>query len=189
MMASLLKLSVVLFLYSSTVLGSPTINIDTKYYAIYGLNSKELRKEMNAKSSIKQYGNTFDAYTSWYVNWRFKWDTNSSQCYMTNVTSTVDVNFTLPKWVNRDDSNSTLIRKWDQYHTALIDHENGHKDIGVNAAKEIESQLLKLSSSNCSSLERKANTLGKKILNEYIAIEKEYDKETNHGMNNGTKFP
>jgi predicted secreted Zn-dependent protease len=115
--------------YSSTVLASPTVNIDTKYYSIYGSSSKELRKEMNAKGSIGHSGNTYDAYTSWYINWRLNWNMNNGECHMTNVTST------------------------------------------------------------CSALERKANTLGKNILNKYISIEKTYDQKNNHGISNGAKFP
>ena len=108
---------------------------------------------------------------------------------MTKVTSTVNVKFTLPKWKNRGDSNGMLRNKWDKYYMALINHENGHKKFGIGAAEEIESQLIKLSSKSCKTLEKKANALGKNIIDKYASLEKEYDEETNHGMNNGAIFP
>ncbi len=186
----LLKASFFTFLFSGSALATPKVSVETKYYPIYGATADMLRKEMNTKSSIRQSGKTYDAYTYWYVSWRFNWNTKNGQCHITTVSSTVDVKFTLPKWVNCNDSDSTLKNKWDRYYSALIDHENGHKDFAVNAANEVEEKLLKLtSSSSCPLLEERANALGTKIINKHIALEMKYDKSTNHGMNNGAKFP
>ena len=188
MITHLLRITA-LFAFASTALASHTVNIDTKYYAIYGTSAGELRREMNSKSPITQSGKTYDAYTTWYINWRFNWNTNGEQCKITKVTSTVDVKFTFPKWINRNDSNNTLKSEWDSYYKALTRHENGHKQFGVEAAEEIEGKLMQLSSSSCQALEEKANAVGKQILDKYISLEKKYDEETNHGMNDGAIFP
>ena len=188
-MKKIIIISTIISLLSTTVAAEPTVNIETKYYSIYGSSANELREAMNTKSPVRQSGNTYDAYTSWYVNWRFNWDSYNGECYMTKVTTTVDVEFTLPQWINRNEANSSLKEHWDNYYSALIDHENGHKDFGINAAREIESKLLTLSSKRCSSLEKKANSLGTSIINKYATKEKRYDRTTNHGMNEGAVFP
>ena len=185
----LIKTSILLCLLSNSAFAAPKVNINTEYYSIYGSTANELRNEMNTKSSIKQSGNTYDAYTSWFVNWRFNWNENHGKCSMTNVKTTVKVNFTLPKWKNSNSAAVDLKKRWTHYYNALITHENGHKDFGVNAAKEVESRLSVLSAKSCSSLKSKANRLGKKIIDKYIVLEKKYDKNTNHGMKNGAVFP
>jgi predicted secreted Zn-dependent protease len=183
------KTSILFCLLSSSAFATPKVNINTEYYSIYGSTANELRNEMNTKSSIKQSGNTYDAYTSWFVNWRFNWNENNGQCSMTSVKSTVKVNFTLPKWENSNSAAVNLKQRWKPYYNALIAHENGHKDFGINAAKEVEKRLSVLSAKNCSSLKSKANSLGKKIIDKYVTLEKEYDKNTNHGMKDGAVFP
>ena len=189
-MKILLKVLFLIFLVSDSVSATPIVNVETKYYKIYGATADVLRKEMNTKSPVRQSGNTYDAYTSWYVNWHFNWNISKRHCHMTTVTSSVDVEFTLPKWMNRNESNNDLKNKWDRYYSALIDHENGHKNFGINAANEIEEQLSGLpSSSSCALLKQKANTLGKEILDKYRTNEKKYDRNSNHGVNNGAKFP
>lgn len=188
-MYHLIIISIVLCIFSNNTLASPKINVTTEYYTIYGVTANELRNQMNTKSSIKQSGNTYDAYTSWFVNWRFNYNKNNGQCSMTSVKTTVKVNFTLPKWENSNGATVNLKKRWAYYYNALISHENGHKDFGVNAAKEVESRLLALSAKSCSSLKSKANSLGKKIIDKHVVLEKKYDKNTNHGMKNGAVFP
>lgn len=188
-MYHLIIISIVLCIFSNKALASPKINVTTEYYSIYGVTANELRNEMNTKSSIKQSGNTYDAYTSWFVNWRFKWNKNNGQCSMTSVKSSVKVNFTLPKWENSNSAAVNLKKRWTNYYNALITHENGHKDFGINAAKEVENRLSVLSAKNCSSLKSTANSLGKKIIDKYVFLEKKYDENTNHGMTNGAVFP
>ena len=38
-------------------------------------------------------------------------------------------------------------------------------------------------------LQKDANSAGHRILKKYAALEKTYDKETNHGIKNGAIFP
>jgi len=174
---------------SCCAFASPKVNETTQYYSIYGETADELRHEMNTKSTIKQAGSNYDAYTSWYVNWRFNWKKSNGQCFMKNVKSTIEVKYTLPKWVNSNNAPVYLKKRWTHYYNALIAHEKGHKNFGINAAKEVESRLSTLSAKNCANLENKANSLGKNIIEKYTALEKDYDKSTNHGMNNGAVFP
>lgn len=183
------KISILFCLVSSDACAMPKVNINTEYYLIHGSTANQLRNEMNTKSPIKQSGNTYDAYTSWFVNWRFDWKKKNGLCAMTRVKSTVKVNFTLPKWENSHSAEVNLKKRWTHYYNALITHENEHKDFGINAAKEVENRLSVLSAKNCSSLKTKANRLGKEIIDKYVVLEKKYDKNTNHGMKNGAVFP
>lgn len=186
----LLNIIFLTLILSTSVPATPTVNIETTYYIIKGSNANELRKEMNSKSTMRQDGELFDAFTYWDVNWQFNWNSKNEKCHITTVSSNLDVTFTLPKWTTRDKADKNTIKQWDRYYKALIQHENGHKNIAVQAAENIEKEILGLGpSSSCKGLEQKANQAGKKTLNKYIALEKEYDKKTNHGMKDGAIFP
>lgn len=168
----------------------PTVKETTKYYKVNGSSAGQVRKNMTAKSPIVFEGKKFDAYTKWDVSWNFFWEEGNDICSITSVETTVTVSFTFPKWIDYYNADVALQQQWDQYMEALVEHEHGHKNIGVAAAEEIEEELLEIDSfSTCSQLERAANKRGHEIINKYVDIEKEYDKKTNHGMNTGAVFP
>ncbi len=175
--------------YNTGVIAKPELKEETQYYAISGDSAEALRREMNSKSNISENGKTFDAYTRWNVRWNFNWENTASYCSMTTVTTSVDINFTLPSWVDRDSAPAALRKKWDRYYAALIEHEHGHKEFGVKAAKAIELSLSGMGRDTCSALQRDSGNQANKILEKYIAREKQYDIDTRHGMDDGAVFP
>lgn len=176
---------VLLLLTASSVQATPVVDTETEYYVVDGKDARAIRADMNAKREGR-----YDAYTAWHVKWRFFWDKQPNICTIMRVKSTVSVKFTLPKLAEHTIANQDAKNRWNRYYHALIDHENGHRDFGVNAAKEIEAALLDMNSyKNCTTLEKAANALAHKIVNEYIVDEKQYDIDTNHGLNNGAFFP
>lgn len=163
----------------------PVVETETTYYTVDGETAQEIRRDMNQKRSGK-----WDAYTKWYVKWRFFWRETKDECTIKRVKTHVDVQFTLPRLATPTRANADAKRRWRRYYDALIAHENGHRDFGVNAATEIGEALLAINSEpSCDELKRAANALGYRILDRYIAEEKQYDIDTNHGMNEGAVFP
>jgi len=183
-------LLVILSLYSLALAAEPVVSVTSHYYQIQGDTAKALRREMNTKSPVKQNGKRYDAYTAWSVKWRYTWDRTEHRCEINRVTTTVDVTFTLPDWQNYEAAPSALQQHWDDYYQALVAHEQGHQAFGVEAATEIEQGILALGPrENCQRLERDANKLGYKTIAAHSASEKQYDLDTNHGMNDGAVFP
>lgn len=177
-------------LLSLAVAAEPVVSVSSHYYQISGDTAKALRREMNSKSKVSQNGKRYDAYTAWSVKWRYTWDKTEHHCEINHVTTTVEVTFTLPHWQNYEEAPNALQQQWDAYYQALVAHEQGHQAFGVKAAEEIEQGILNIGSrENCKRLERDANAFGYKMIAEYSALEKQYDRDTNHGMNDGAVFP
>ncbi len=175
----------VLLLNPWIVYAAPDVNTQTEYYYVDGETAQEIRADMNSKRS-----GDYDAYTEWYVKWRFRWKSDDTECYLTSVTTTVDVKFSLPKLAEETVANEDAKRRWKHYYHALVEHENGHRDFGVKAANEVEYALSNMGSRrSCSTLETDANKLAKEIVRKFNALEKQYDVDTRHGMNNGAVFP
>lgn len=177
--------ALVLLVFVSVAQAEPEIDVSVAYYDIYGDAANELRSQMSRKGP-----RGFDAYASWYVRWRFDQRPSGNECRIADVSTSVKVEITLPRWVDEADADDALRARWSSYYTALVEHEYGHRDFGIRAAREIEDALGGLEpQSSCQALTRSANRTGKRLLGKIVAEEKAYDRNTNHGMNDGAVFP
>ena len=168
----------------------PRISINTNYYSLYSTSVSGLRKEMNKKGIKWTDGKTYDGFTSWYVKWRYEYYTSDDYCSLTNVDVSVDVEYTLPRWSVKLLGNMDLRIKWIRYSDALKKHEDGHRDFGIGAARDIEEALLSIGSRpRCDTLGADANAIAYRILDDFRRKETEYDRKTEHGRTQGAVFP
>lgn len=176
---------VIMGLVASTAQANPVVTTETNYYLVDGKNARAIRQDMNNKRTGK-----YDALTSWWVKWHFYWNTKAGLCKLTRVTTNVNIKFTLPKLMPESVANEDAKQRWNSYYSALIAHENGHRDLALEAAAEIETALLDMDADdNCNRLEKDANSLAHRIIDDYSALQKQYDLDTNHGINDGAVFP
>ncbi len=174
-----------LVLVVNAAYAKPVVNTETHYYLVDGKDARAIRRDMNTKRQGK-----YDAFTSWWIKWHFYWNTEDGLCKLTRVTTHVDIKFTLPKLMPETRADEDAKQRWDSYYAALIAHENGHRDLAIEAAAEIEAALLELEAvDNCKRLEKDANRLAHRIVDDYSLRQKRYDAKTNHGMNDGAVFP
>ena len=195
-MAFLIKIfpaKLVIFLLlglASLACAEPEIIITNDYYDIEGRTAAELREQMDRNGVLWTNGNTYDAYTGWNVKWNYRYRVTDHECSIESVATILNVEFRLPRWIDHADGPAALKRKWAAYMQALRRHEEGHKNIGVKAAAEIERSIAELEpAGNCDDLAETANALGRRIISEYAATEKEYDAQTNFGEAQGAVFP
>jgi predicted secreted Zn-dependent protease len=174
----------------STALAEPEISINRVYYSIEGGSADDILADIHIKSPVQHNGRRHTAQTRWHVNWRFWWHDNGDSCKITRVTTTLDVVYTLPRLKTGSSMPEDLLARWEAFNTALLEHEQGHKDLGVRAANEIENRISAMEpKDSCSRLEQDANRIARDVIDEYSRIEEEYDRSTNHGINTGAVFP
>ena len=78
---------------------------------------------------------------------------------------------------------------FDRYLSALSRHEQGHVQFGRDAAQAIDEGIAALPAApDCAALERRANTLGHRLLREHAEREKQYDRDTRHGASQGARL-
>ncbi len=114
-------LAMTLFAINPSV-AKPKISVKTKYYAITGDTSAELKRQMNRKGPRGNW-----ARADWYVRW-------SGSCRLS-----LEIRYVYPKWKNKSQAPAALRKKWDRMMKALQKHEKQHGQHGINAAREIES--------------------------------------------------
>lgn len=181
------KIILVMFLViSQVVFAEPSVSIKTEYYNVKGSTPNSIRKDMNNKRTGK-----YDAYTNWHVTWHFNTKKNlTRECEISDINISLNIKFIFPQWKADRAVNNDVKDRWNSYYTALINHENQHKDIAVEMAQEIEDTLGALNNENdCKNLRKNGNNAAHKILNTYKKKQHDFDKESNHGINDGAHFP
>jgi predicted secreted Zn-dependent protease len=82
------------------------------------------------------------------------------------------------------------MEKWDRYLNNLITHENGHRDMVVDAANDLSRAVVQLSPApTCADLDRNVRALFRKRMEIMNEDQREYDKTTKHGTTQGAVFP
>ena len=72
--------------------------------------------------------------------------------------------------------------QWTRYFTNLAQHEAGHARIGIAAAMEVGKRISDIGvQPSCDQVKRTINERADKVVEDYRAREKEYDRRTAHG--------
>lgn len=178
-------LILIFFVLIQPAFSEPIVTSRVKYYSISGDDAAELRAQMHNKGPIED-GKRYDAFTRYYVNWRYDYQQEDNDCRLKNIRVTVDINYQYPKWVNYESGSERMRLAWDDYITKLKAHERGHGTNGQNAANEIDMMLARMSAmANCKMLGAEANQKAYAILAKYQHADIEYDRETKHGITQG----
>ncbi len=179
-----MRLSILLFYLIALPLSSePEVNEITKTYDVKSNSIRNLLNTINHASPIKQNGLVYHGYTSTRVKWNYWWKQRRGYCKINRVKIKVTISYTLPE-LNTDSNDVKQV--WAKYYPALLLHENGHGQIAIDAAKEIETKLLQLPGSHsCEQLSEQANASAKRILELAKPKHQDYDQKTEHGKTQG----
>lgn len=158
-------------------------------YLIEGASETALRNEMNAKGPVSKDGRRYHAVTRWDIGWRFRLDRSAGRCAIGNLRVEVKITMMMPAWQNENSAPDALKKLWRDYQADLQAHENGHRQNGVDAAREIELGINELPPrESCDAAEAAANALGLKIVAKYRLKDMEFDRVTDHGRANRMGF-
>ena len=161
----------------------------TEYYEIKGGSDRELKKMMQSLGPKGSDGKRYYAHTAWQVNWNFYMGRRFGGCMIAGIQTTVNVKYLMPKWVDEKNGPEMVQKHWREFMQALQEHEKGHADIAMKAAKEIEEALPRTKLQPvCEAVAKKANESGQEIINKFVAMEKDYDSKTKHGKTQGAVF-
>jgi predicted secreted Zn-dependent protease len=155
-------------------------------YEIRGTNARELTQQMITLGPAVDDGRRFAANTRWNVRWTYPYARNAHGCTTGPVRADVTVKIVLPHWIP---VRTGLEAEWKRFSRALLEHEQGHRDIGVEAAREIAAALARIDAQpTCEALEELADSTGELLLQEARRRDKRYDRKTNHGESQGARM-
>ncbi len=168
----------------------PQISIDYAYYPVNGSTPGELRAGLDQLGPLDDSGRRHDMHTAWDVRWSYLYGREEGKCSLQGIQAAVSVTFTFPEWKASQGVSQELVERWQTYLKDAQTHEDGHKEIAVQAGKAILSALKDLPPySSCDETEAAADQKGTQILGEYRQKEIDYDRDTQHGATQGAIFP
>jgi predicted secreted Zn-dependent protease len=168
------------------VSAEPLVRMHTSYYYVNGPSASVLAAQIDRNGPPGADGKRYAGKTKWDVQWKFRHEQHGATCSMKEVAVAIGVAQTLPKWRNEAKGAAALKTRWQQFVDALKRHEDGHKDHGLAAGKEIQAALLSAKPvSNCEDLAAAANSVAEAIVTKYQKLDQDYDRKTDHGRSQG----
>ena len=148
-------------------------------YVVTGSTANQIRQSINQNRDME-----YDAYTGWYVGWRF------ADCFGNGLSVTVDLTYSFPEWEPSASASPQLIASWETYMDALFCHEYGHAKHGLDCANEVFTALSAIDAGgNCAEQQSRAAAAFDAILEVCNQRDAQYDADTNHGGTMGARFP
>lgn len=184
---SLIFLTVNIFL--NPVFAEPEIIIHTRHFPVFGNDSASIRNSIEKNGPVGKNGTRYHAHTVKDIKWDYRWIESNSMCRLTQLNVAINIEYLLPRLQNPASLDESLSNRWDSYYEKLFAHEEQHKDFAVMAARELEQSLESIPQMSCFQLENQLNDEADKILDKYDKLEREYDRKTNHGVNQGVILP
>ncbi len=187
-MRALLHLYLLLMLLPAAALAKVVQSLEFKTYEVPYRADTGLRRSISDASPIRQDGKVFHGYTQWHVNWQFWWNlTPDGRCAIHRTLTRVTGVITLPVLMGAPPD---VQQAFDRYAAALRHHEMGHFQFAQDAANGIDRGILALPpQTTCAQLGKAANRTGRRILDDAIRAEREYDRSTRHGRTQGVRLP
>lgn len=170
------------------IVATPT----TSPYKIQGKTAAELRSQMSQLVPLNSdEGKRFDASTVWDLDTQFtSGGKKGVSCKFKTISVTVKTTFILPDWTPPSGTSQALTDRWKKYLAALQTHEDGHKQLGIDAGNDFLTQLKAMPPApSCDALQKAAAQKRDAVKATFKQKHKAYDAKTDHGADVGAVFP
>jgi predicted secreted Zn-dependent protease len=168
----------------------PLINERVEFYEISGECEADLRNGMKDKGCAWKDGKKYHSLTSWSLKWDYDYIRTPQTCTVRSFQPVIDISTRYPKWAMTGNPPTELRGKWDRFMASLITHEEGHRDMVVEAVSEVEFSVMRiLPQVTCADLDREISKICRSRMQQLDEDSIAYDAETKHGLKQGAVFP
>ena len=171
-------------------LEAPDIHDTVEYRDIVGNNEAALTAALKEVGAATANGDRFAANTRWQLRWNFRVEAPpGGACRLTSAKTELDIHMTLPRWMPPKNASPVLVKRWSTFADALRKHEDGHRDMAIEAARVVTDRVgAAQPEKDCASLKRRLQRIADDTLQEYRDKESSYDVTTLHGQTQGASF-
>jgi predicted secreted Zn-dependent protease len=153
------------------------------YYDVQPRHGQGLFSAVQAASPIRQDNEIFQGFTNSKIGWSLQTQSNGALCHFSAIAVTINTTITLP--VLRS-AKSSAQKEFAVFLQALQQHELGHLQLNQATAKQLEYRLHQLPArGDCQALLDEADAIGTQLMQTMAAVNKEYDRRTQHGKTQG----
>lgn len=157
----------------------------TVTYKLEGDGLSEVRAAMRRIGPLDGGRHQF-GFTHVELGWSYPFERADGGCRTGPIHVEVEVTQTMPEWTATAATSGAASREWSRFMHALHVHEDGHRAIGLDTARQILAQQRELGTyPSCDALDAAANTVGDAALEAMRGRHREYDRTTRHGEDVG----
>ena len=168
---------------TESVYDNPHVAEVFDYYDINGTSEIELRRQMEVNGYLWEDGIRYAGMTFCNIRWMTYTRMNEELCVVDKVDVYADIKFRMPRWSNSYSAPPDVQSWWTSYYDGLLKHENGHRDLGVETAREIQRKIADVPpQKTCKELFETADNAGKLALERNKQLNRDYDALTKHGL-------
>lgn len=171
-------------------LEAPDIHDTVEYRDIVGNSQDALAAALKQVGATNASGDHFAASTRWQLRWNFRVEQHpGASCALASAKTELDIHMTLPRWMPPANAPPALVKRWNTFADALRNHEDGHRDIAVEAARVVTDRVANAQpEKDCGTLKKQLGRIADDTLREYHDKESSYDVTTLHGETQGATF-
>ena len=171
------------------VQAAPRVTVDLQHYLIKAKDAATIRSQIEKLGPVGKNGRRYHAYTQWKIEWGFRWIESNGRCKIQHTDVEVRIDMLLPR-LEPAQRSEDLQQGWDRYYAALLRHEQHHRNFGIAAATEIDTELNSIREwLVCNQMEQVVNERADAILLRYTEAERRFDERTDHGAKDGVVLP
>lgn len=165
-----------------TFAGDPHIRV--VYYDVGGATTEDLRRELDRKGPVDQFGYRRDAYTRWKIRWAWPLDKQRRPAF-DRTKASYEIRVFMPRWKPPLNVEPSLLRRWHRYVASMIEHERTHVQFVRANVPAIAQSIRDRAQQNPNFTVDEANALGSSIMKKVQQLDREYDRSTDNGINEG----
>ena len=178
-----------LALVATSAQATPVVNASVKEYTVTGATETTVRESLD-QSPVSPDGKRRVGYTQADIRWQYESRARKGVCRVVSVKVTLTAVTTLPRWDAPPGVPASLRQSWSRFLAALTAHEQGHTDIALKAAQQIEAALWRAPSpKDCTGVNKQLDKLANDLFDTATTAQEKYDDDADHGATQGVKFP
>jgi len=154
------------------------------FYDVEGETPEAVRASMLKRGPKDAGGKARFAYTDWHISWRWG-RTASGHVNTASITLECAAEVLLPRLRPKATTSVSFIRAWHEYVERMKRHELKHVEHVVARAPEIITRLRSARAKRGALSTTHANSVVTRVVNQIKALDRAYDRATNHGQTEG----
>ena len=174
-----MRLILVVMFLSLPAYGKLDVRQSTQNYPVYADVLGELLNTLDAASPVKRDGKVEHGHIQHQIGWEFLFNGRTRQCQVNKLTTTVEIEYTLP----RLDSYSEAVKQlWSRWYPHLAEYQRKQGLMIIAAAERLDQQLAALPQvGNCRILKKQAQRIGEQVQGELSLALQQLQQETEFG--------
>lgn len=157
----------------------------TRHYPLHADTLQELREAMQAGIPEAQPDHP-SGMTTVKLDWQTSYEPMPTGCRVLAHRVALDITTTLPEWPGRERAPVHLRRLWDSAYAALAEHEAGHRELSLAAARELDALITGFSSAKpCHAAALDLQWQARKLQQRLQHAQARFDRATGSGRKRG----